>query len=202
MIQNIVFDMGQVLIHWYPEMYTGGFGLTEEEQALLVRELFQSVEWVQLDRGTISEEKAVEQVCARLPEQFHTAVEEIVTGWWKRPLFPVEGMEELIRELKKKGYGLYVLSNAGVSLRSYFHRIPCAEYFDGVMISAEEKLIKPQHEIYEALFRRFDLSPESCFFVDDNPANIEGAKCCGMEGTIFRGDVPKLRRELTAAGIQ
>lgn len=201
MIQNIVFDMGQVLIHWYPGMHLARFDLTKAEQTLLVLELFQSVEWVQLDHGTLSEQDAVVRICARLPEKLHFIVEEIVTGWWKQPLSPMEGMGELVRELKAKGYGIYLLSNAGTSLRTYFPRIPGAECFDGLLVSAEEKLLKPQHEIFEALFRRFGLSSESCFFVDDSPANVEGAKCCGMEGTIFRGDAARLRREMIAAGI-
>ena len=103
--------------------------------------------------------------------------------------------------LKEKGYGIYLLSNAGVSLREYFPGIPGAEYFDGLLVSAEEKLLKPQHEIYHRLYGRFGLDPARCFFIDDSPANIEAALCTGMEGTVFRGDPARLRRELEQAGI-
>ena len=201
MKKNIVFDMGQVLIHWHPGMFLDRYALNAAERKLLLEELFQSVEWVQLDHGTISEGEAVARVCGRLPKALHAIAAEIITGWWKAPLSPVEGMAELVRELKAKGYGIYLLSNAGTALRTYFPRIPGAECFDGLMVSAEENRIKPQYEIFDALFRRFGLKPESCFFVDDSPANVESARCRGMEGTIFRGDVPRLRRELAAAGI-
>lgn len=202
MIKNLVFDMGQVLICWQPRQFTAKYGFPEAQENLLIRELFQSVEWVRLDRGTISEPEVVTRVCARLPQQLHGAVEEIVTSWWKRPIVAVEGMAELIRELKENGYGIYLLSNASLALRSYFPRIPGSECFDGLMVSAEEKLLKPQHEIFEALFHRFGLSAESCFFVDDVPANVEGAQNVGMPGTVFRGDMSRLRRELHDAGVR
>lgn len=202
MIDTIVFDMGQVLIHWKPELLIAHLELAEEEQRLLQRELFQSVEWVQLDRGSITGETAAEQVCRRLPEKLHPAVHTVVSGWWQRPLVPMEGMAELVRELKGNGYRIFLLSNASVDLRKYFHRIPGSECFDGLLVSAEEKLIKPQWEIFETLYRRFELNPENCFFVDDSPANVEAALCTGMAGTIFRGDVNRLRWELRAAGIR
>ena len=202
MIQNIIFDMGQVLIRWQPGMLIEHLKLPETDQALVIREVFQSMEWVQLDRGTISEEDAAAAMCARLPAHLHVAAQTLVMDWWKRPLAPMPGMGELVRELKGEGYGIYLLSNASLRLRSYFHRIPGSECFDGLLVSAEEKLIKPQHEIYERLFETFSLEPETCFFIDDSPANIEGAFCAGMGGAIFRGDVSALRRELIRNGIR
>lgn len=201
MIKNIIFDMGQVLIHWRPFMFVQGFDLSKEEEALLIKEVFTNREWPQLDRGTISDEEAIASINKRLPETYHPVVEEIITGWWKRPLVPMEGMEEVVRELKENGYGIYLLSNASIWLRQYFHRIPGSQYFDGHIVSAEHKLLKPQHEIYETLFECYDLVPEECFFIDDSPYNIEGAYMCGMPGTVFHGDVEELRASLKAADI-
>ena len=202
MIKNVVFDMGQVLIHWSADVYLSCYDLSEEDRQLLRTELFQSVEWVQLDRGSISEDEALDTICCRIPRRLHNIAEELVTGWWRKPMKPVDGMAELIARLKCAGYGIYLLSNAGLPLRTYFRWIPGASYFDGLLISSEEKLLKPQQEIYKALFERFDLKPEECFFIDDNPLNVEGAACCGMAGTVFRGDVERLRRELRNAGLQ
>lgn len=193
--------MGQVLIHWRPYMFTGHYGLDEKEEQLLIKELFGNIEWPQLDRGTISDEEAVLSVCKRLPDKFHPIVEDVITGWWKRPLVPMEGMEAVIEELKENGYNIYLLSNAALCLRQYFHRIPGSQYFDGHIVSSEEKLLKPQHEIYETLFERYQLNPEECFFIDDSPYNIEGAHMCGMEGAVFHGDVEELRYKLKNAGI-
>lgn len=201
MIKNVIFDMGQVLIHWTPELYLSAYDLSQEDRELLRQELFRSVEWVALDHGTISEEDALDAICCRVPRKLHGVVEELVTGWWRQPMHPMEGMAELIARLKAKGYGIYLLSNAGLPLRRYFRWIPGSEYFDGIMVSSEEKLLKPQHEIFRALFQRFDLKPEECFFVDDSPANVEGAACCGMTGTVFRGDVNRLQRDMMNAGM-
>ena len=201
MIDTIVFDMGQVLIRWTGALLLEQYGLSEEDHALLLRELFGDVEWPMLDHGTISFEAAAEAVCRRVPEHLHGIVRELVTGWWHQPMRPIPGMADLVRELKDNGYGIYLLSNASTALRGYFPRIPGSECFDGLMVSAEEKLLKPQHEIYERLYERFGLVPEQCVFIDDSPANIEGAMLTGMQGIVFRGDTERLLRELLALGI-
>lgn len=201
MIRNIVFDMGQVLIRWRPEEILEHFDLTGEEKTMLLQELFWSPEWTQQDRGILTEGEMIERVSARLPESIHAAVEEVIKAWHVWHLTPMPGMAELVRRLKAQGYGIYLLSNASTALRGYFPRIPGSECFDGLMVSAEEKLLKPQHEIYERLYERFDLVPEQCVFIDDSPANIEGAMLTGMQGIVFRGDTERLRRELRALGI-
>ena len=63
------------------------------------------------------------------------------------------------------------------------------------------KLVKPQPEIYRLLFEKFSLVPEECFFVDDSPANVEGAGFCGMAGAVFNNGVPALRKALRNAGV-
>lgn len=201
MIRNIVFDMGQVLIRWRPEEILEHFELTGEEKTMLLQELFWSPEWTQQDRGILTEGEMIERVSARLPESLHATVVEVIKAWHVWHLTPMPGMAELVRRLKAQGYGIYLLSNASTALRGYFPRIPGSECFDGLMVSAEEKLLKPQHEIYERLYERFDLVPEQCVFIDDSPANIEGAMLTGMQGIVFRGDTERLRRELRALGI-
>ena len=134
-------------------------------------------------------------------EELHTCVREVVTRWHARTLEPMEGMGALVRELKDQGYGIYLLSNASVDLRRYFHRIPGSACFDGLMVSAEEKKLKPHYDIFYALYERFGLIPEACVFIDDGPANVEAAMCTGMHAIQFRGDVGRLRRELRALGV-
>lgn len=202
MIKNIVFDMGQVLIHWEPKALCARMGLNMADSALLEKELFVSPYWVMLDRGTISEDEVIAAVSRKLPEKFAPAIDQLVHGWWKRPLTPMEGMADLIKELKENGYGIYLLSNANLKLREYFSRIPGAKYFDGLLVSAEEKLLKPEQEIYQCLYNRFSLNPEECFFVDDNPANVEAAMRSGMQSVVFYADAERLRRDMDEAGIR
>ena len=201
MIRNIVFDMGNVLIRWCPEVFIDRLGIPEEDRPALLQEVFTSVDWIQLDRGTISAGEALEAMQANLPERLHPVAEELVNGWWKLELRPMEGMEQLLGELKELGYGIYLLSNATVRQPEYFPLIPGSQYFDGQIISAQWKLLKPQHEIYETLLREYGLRAEECFFVDDLNINIEGALCAGMSGAVFNGDAARLRRDLRRAGV-
>ena len=201
MTRNIVFDMGQVLLRWKPEYYLSQGSFSEAERAMLLKEVFRSVEWVQLDRGSISLEAGAAAMRSRLPEHLHNAVWDYGIDWYRHPMVPMPGMAELARELKGKGYGIYLLSNCSLPLRQHIHRIPGIEVFDGIFISSEHRLLKPQHEIFEKFFASFGLKPEECFFVDDAVTNIEGALECGMPGTVFREDAGLLRQELKEKGI-
>ena len=173
MIRNLVFDMGNVLIQWKPNLFVEALGVPEEDRAFLLREVFGSVEWIQMDRGTLSFEDGLAAICRRLPERLHASARELTLDWWRRWLLPVEGMADLVRELKGLGYGIYLLSNAKLDLPLYFDRIPGSECFDGKIVSADWKLLKPQPEIYETLLREYGLQAEECFFIDDLNINIE-----------------------------
>ena len=201
MIRNIVFDMGNVLIHWRPDLIVERAGIPDGDRPLLLREVFGSVEWVRLDRGTISWEEAAAAMKSRLPERLHAAARELTERWWETCLLPVEGMADLIRELKGAGYGIYLLSNAKADLPLYFSRIPGSECFDGRIVSADWKLLKPQMEIYQVLLRQFGLRAEECFFIDDNLLNVEAAVDLGFSAAVFQWGLPALRQELIAAGI-
>lgn len=200
MIRSIVFDMGNVLIHWRPEFFLEREGIPEEDRLPLLREVFGSVEWAQLDRGAIPPEEGIASMCRRLPPRLHGLARELTLGWWKRCLLPVEGMADLIRELKGLGYGIYLLSNASVDLPRFFNRIPGSECFDGRIVSADWKLLKPQPELYQVLLREYALNAEECFFVDDLFINVEAAVLVGMSGTVFRG-ANGLRQALREAGV-
>lgn len=202
MIKNIIFDMGGVLIRWKPEEMLYGFDLSPEEMEIINRELFKGIEWVQQDRGVITNDEILKSVFARVPEKLWEPVEFLVQGWHRRFLSPIPGMAELVGELKANGYHLYLLSNASAALREYFPRVPGSECFEKLMVSAEEKLLKPSLEIYQRLYEKFGLNPEECWFIDDSPANVEGAIYTGMGGSVFYGDVPRLRRELRRVGIR
>ena len=201
MIKNIIFDMGNVLILWNPKKIVARQGLDEADSALLEREVFLEYEWVSMDHGTMSQEEGYASICRRLPERLHAAAHACGFDWWKDPLDPVPGMAELVREVKALGYHVYLCSNATSPLREYFDRIPGSECFEGRIVSADVKLLKPQHEIYETLFETFGLKPEECFFIDDNPVNVEAAMYTGMHGAVFFQDIVRLRRDLAAAGV-
>lgn len=201
MIKNIVFDMGNVIIRFDPELFMVRLGLAEEDRKLLKRELFVSLEWSRMDRGSLTDEEAAEIVCRRVPGRLHDAVRRLV-GMWDRPILPVEGMYELVEELKGMGYGIYLLSNASFRQHDYWPRVPASKFFDGALISADVKLVKPQPEIYRLLCDKFSLVPEECVFIDDSTSNAEGAYFCGINALVFHGDAHEMRLKLNELGVK
>lgn len=201
MIKNIVFDMGNVIIRFDPELFMVRLGLAEEDRRLLKRELFVSLEWSRMDRGSLTDEEAAEIVCHRVPERLHDAVRRLV-GMWDRPILPVEGMYELVEELRGMGYGIYLLSNASFRQHDYWPRVSASKFFDGTLISADVKLVKPQPEIYRLLCDKFSLVPEECVFIDDSTSNAEGAYFCGINALVFHGDAHEMRLKLNELGVK
>ena len=200
MIRNIVFDMGNVMIYFNKNLFLDRAGVTGEDRRLLERIVFDSLEWARLDRGSLLEPEAERLMCSRLPERLHGYVREFVYDWDK-PLYPVRGMAPLVRELKEKGYGIYLLSNAASRQHDYWPQIPGSECFDGTLISADVKLVKPQPEIYRLLCETFSLIPGECVFIDDAINNAEGAFLCGMHPIVFHDDVSELRARLREEGV-
>ena len=200
MIRNIIFDMGGVLIQFDREYFIRRLGVAKEDERILMNEVFRSLEWAQLDRGTITQASAIANMCAWLPQRLHEAASMLVTRW-ERPIMPTEGMYELVAELKALGYGVYLLSNATLRLHEFWPDIPASRFFDGTLISADVKLVKPQPEIYTLLCNTFGLQPAECFMIDDMPMNIEGAYEAGLAGFVFHGEVLALRNALKQAGV-
>lgn len=198
MIRNIVFDMGKVLVGYDPMLVCEHHIDCREDREAVCTAVFVSPEWVLLDMGVLPEEQAVKQMCARLPERLQEAARLCMRDWDRYNMWPVQEMGMLIRELKERGFGIYLCSNASERLLTCCDRvIPAADCFDGMMFSAEVKCIKPQKEMYHHLFERFSLKPEECYFIDDLPSNIEGARACGMDGYCFAdGDIEKLKNVL------
>lgn len=201
MIQNVVFDMGKVLIQFDVEHYLSRFASTPEDREMLRREVFRSVEWVQLDRGTVTDTQAAEAICRRLPEHLHQAVTDIFEQWHE-DIPPLDGIYELASDLKGNGYKLYLLSNTSVRFHQFRKNIPALRFFDGELISADVGLLKPELEIYQRFFRQFSLDPAACVFIDDSPANIEASIRAGMPGVVYNDDARELREKLRALGVR
>jgi len=201
MIKNIVFDMGNVLIYFDRDLFLDNAGVTDPaDRALLKREIYLSLEWSMMDRGSLNDAQAAAIFEKRLPERLKRYA-HVLTEDWDRPIAPIRGMAELVRELKEKGYGIYLLSNASYHQHDYWENIPSWECFDGTLISADVHLVKPQPEIYLLLCSRFSLRPEESVFIDDSTPNVEGAVYSGMHGIVFHDDMNELRKKLSALGV-
>ena len=175
--------MGNVLVRFDPELFMDRYSLTGEDRKLIRNEVFRSVEWIMLDRGVIDEEIAEQRILPLLPERLHGAARGLIEKW-DDPIVPVEGMLELLQALKAKGYRLYLLSNAATRQPIYWARAEASKLMDGVLISAEVKLLKPAPQIYRTFLHKFALRPEECVFIDDTPINVEGALYENMAGIL------------------
>lgn len=200
MIKNIVFDMGNVLLWFDRDRFLDAVGAEGEDRKILMNNVYLSVEWARMDRGSMTEAEAAASMCTHVLERLHGKV-HLLVDQWDRPIYPVEGMAQLARDLKAAGYGIYLLSNASYRQHEYWPRVPGSKFFDGTLISADVKLVKPQREIYDLLCSKFSLKPEECVFIDDSAANIEGAEVAGMSGIVFHGEADEAREKLRALGV-
>lgn len=202
MIRNIVFDMGNVLIRFDPVYFMDRAGITDpKDRKLILNELFLSIEWAQMDEGTLTEKTAEPSILSRFPERLHDTVRSLLYSWaYPRDMIP--GMEDLVRNLKTEGYGIYLLSNASTAQHEYWPRFTVSRYFDGKLISCDVRMVKPNPGIYRKFTERFSLHPEECVFIDDSPANAAAAAACGWQGIVFHGDADELREKLHGMGIR
>ena len=197
MIKNIIFDMGRVLVEFYPEDFLTKEGITDKaERELLLREIFHHEDWTNMDAGIMNEQEMYDEAVKRIPEHLHQTAHNLIFDW-NDPIIPVKGMEDFVRECKEKGYGIYLLSNASVAQPVYWLRIPGHQYFDGTVVSALEKIMKPDVRIYQILLDRYGLKAEECLFIDDVERNIRGAEKAGIRGYLFDGNVDKLRKYMS-----
>ena len=198
MIKNIVFDMGNVLVAYDGRKVCRHYIKDKKDRKRVFTAVFQSPEWIFLDMGVMPEEQAVAQMCARLPKRLHKAAKLCMRDWHLYNMKPIKEMIPVIKSLKEQGFKLYICSNASMRLpMCYKELLPEVDSFDGILFSAEEKLLKPQKEIYERLFEKFNIKPEESYFIDDLQLNIDGAASCGMKGYCFAdGNIEKLQKAL------
>jgi 2-haloacid dehalogenase len=195
-VKAVVFDLGGVLIDWDPRyLYRK---LLADEAA--VEEFLATVctpEWnAEQDRGRPFAEGVAELV-ERHPA--HAAAIAAYAERWEEMLGGViPGTVELLAELRAAGMPLYALTNwSAETFGVARERFELLAWFDGVVVSGEERLIKPDPRFFRLLLERFGLAPESTFYVDDSAANVEAARRLGLDAVRF-SDPRQLRRELAA----
>ncbi len=196
MIKNLIFDFGKVLVDYsfekfYDEQYFHSLPLAEE----FMRKVF-TREWgLRVDR----EAEPLEQIVAELQALFPAYAEPIAMYQTRHTEFvlgEVPGMRALLTRLKQEGFRLYGLTNWCHAIHETMAQYP--EIFallDGMVISSEEHLVKPEAAIYERLLEKFDLDRRECLFTDDKQENIDGSLRVGMDAILFV-DAEQYEREL------
>lgn len=199
MIRNIVFDIGNVLMDFHPLPYVARLLGDEALAAQVVPLVFQSDEWLDLDRGTITQREASDRIAGRNPA-LAAPIHRVFDNWM--PLMtPLDATVALLPRIKAAGYGLYYLSNFhDLAWGWMWKQFPFFQVFDGGVVSYPLHLIKPEPEIYRKLLRSYDLNAEECVFLDDREENVQAAVELGFHGIhVFpSADVEKL---LTEKGV-
>jgi len=195
---NIVFDLGGVVFRWQPDKIIRHVFRNPEVQDLVRSEIFEHADWVELDRGTLTLDQAIERGASRtgLPrgkiEQLLSAVPLSLT--------PIEETIELIRALKASNNRLFVLSNMHAASISHLEKNHMIwDMFDGIVISSRIKRVKPEIEIYEHLLAEFGLNAADTVFIDDLRENLAAASKIGIR-TIRFVDAGQCRDDLANLG--
>ena len=112
---------------------------------------------------------------------------------------PVPGTHAIVEELDRRGVPLFAITNFSAEFWPPFHEREKAFFsrFQTIVVSGEEKLLKPDPAIYYLALDRFGLKPEQALFIDDRRINVEGARAVGMHAHLFT-TAGELRQRLQA----
>lgn len=196
-MKNIVFDMGNVLTKYSLNDYIRKYTDSEEGCRILKNEVCRSVEWIRMDRGTMTDEEAVSAICSRVPQKYWDMISRFITEF-RMEQEPNPPMEKLVSRMKNAGYELYLFSNTSHRFRRFSKNIKSIQYIDNIWISCEHGFLKPEREAYLDFFSCFELKPSECLFIDDSPANIEAGMRFGMDGIVYHQDTEELIKKLKA----
>ena len=199
-IETIIFDLGGVLIDWNPRYLYRKILKDEEEITWFLQNVCTS-EWNdQQDAGRTFDE-AIRELIIKHPEW-----EEAITAWGTRwqetiggPIVETVNILDTIKSLRS--HRLYALTNWSAETFPWaLDNFNFLHWFEGIVVSGQEKTRKPFPEFYKILLDRYKVDPASALFIDDNFKNIEGAKAVGIQ-TIHFEDPQKLKDQLTRLGV-
>lgn len=199
MIRNYIFDFGNVLARFSPEEMTAAYFSDPETIRTVSAAVFDRLYWNKMDKGTITDEEVKQGFCSRLPEQLQESACQLYDHWFEL-LPPIDGMQDLVADIKNHGGKLFVISDISIGFAEGYHRNPWVRelfaQFDGLVFSGPIGITKPNPEIFHHLLDRYSLIPQECIFIDDRPDNVIGAETVGIRGYRFDGDAQKLRNAL------
>jgi 2-haloacid dehalogenase len=194
-IKAVVFDVGGVLLDWNPRhLYKTMFNGDNEAMERFLAEVCSPAWNLSLDAGKPFA-SAVADLCGRFPEQsaliaaYDSRWEDMVQG-------ALEDTIDLARTLKANGVPLYALTNFSSEKMALVQaRYDFFALFDGMVVSGEIGMVKPDPAIYLHLLERFDLRAEETLFIDDSTINVAGAETAGLNAIHYRSAF-QLRSEL------
>lgn len=198
-IKNIIFDFGGVLIDWNPRyLYRKVFSEEEEMEEFLT--VVCNGEWNEKQDGGRLFSEGIRELTQEHPDKsdkialYFDRWDEMIGG-------AIEGTPEILYRLKSLGYALYGLTNwSGETFHRTRKMFAFLDELDGIVVSGDEKMLKPDPAIFRLLTRRYGISPEESLFIDDNQANIEAARKLGFHVIRFESS-RQLSETLASKGL-
>jgi putative hydrolase of the HAD superfamily len=185
-IKNIVFDVGDVLVDFRYRDLMRDLGFDENAVEFLSKNMVETEFWHELDLGIKTNADGVEKFTKEFPQY-----KDEVLKFWNNLQGIVKEYDyaaPLIKSLKEAGYKVYILSNyPEETYEMHWPTFKFLEYTDGRIVSAFEKMTKPDERIYRLLEERFGIKLEESIFIDDRAVNIEAASKLGMTAHLFTG---------------
>jgi 2-haloacid dehalogenase len=198
-IDTIVFDFGGVLIDWNPRYLYQKIFKKAEEMEYFLSEICSPYWNEQMDMGRSFREATAE--LANFHPQYEVEINAYYDGWSEMISGPIKGTPQTLLDLKNEGYNLYGLTNwSAETFPLVFNKYDFFSLFDGIVVSGEEKCIKPDKEIYHILIGRYEIRPEYSIFIDDSILNVDAANLLGFKGINFTND-QMLRKALRGFGL-
>ncbi|HEY5798331.1 MAG TPA: HAD family phosphatase [Bosea sp. (in: a-proteobacteria)] len=197
---TVVFDVGNVLIRWDPLLVYREMIPDDEKRAWFMQNVCTAAWNLEQDRGR-SWEEAVALLVASHPE-WESQIRAYDERWHEAVPGIIEDSVAVLAELKQRGEKVYAITNfSREKWAECLVRFPFLQSFDGVVVSAHERVIKPDPAIYEILLRRYGLVAPDCIFIDDSAKNIDAARGVGMKAVHFVEPID-LRSELAGHGVR
>lgn len=199
MINTIIFDLGAVLIDWNPRYVFRHLFVTEDAMEHFLSKVCTS-DWNELQDAGRSFQEATNMLIQQFPE-YKSEITAYYDRWEEMLKGPIPETVKLLAELKATNkFKLFALTNwSAESFPIAKEKYNFLSWFDGIVVSGEEKMKKPDPKIFYLLIERHNIDVESCLFIDDNPINTEaatqlGIKCVHFEET--ESSITKIRKLL------
>lgn len=199
-IQTIIFDLGNVLIDWNPS-YLFDKIFQDKKQKEYFFSNVATMEWHSKQDAGRAVVEATEELLQKHPD-WAEPIQAFYSRWKEMFSGPIEGSVGVLKELKESGkYKLYALTNWSAELfAEALNEYPFLHWFNGRVVSGEERINKPALDIYYILLKRYDVDPKTALFIDDRKENVAAAQEVGIGGILFTSP-QQLRKELMSRNV-
>lgn len=201
MIKNIIFDLGNVVIQNPNIDIVNEFFIDKKDAQIFNDYIFKSEYWKMMDLGNMTNKEVADNIIKNklIDVNNYEEIQNFMMSWFNKCKIN-EDVINIGKALKSNGYNIYILSNMAISTYEYFkEKYDFFSIVDGTIISAYEKVKKPDKKIFEILLSRYKLNAEECLLIDDDDTNktLEVANSFGIHGRkVFPNNVTDIKKVL------